>query len=197
MTIYKAPFEGRDNFGEFLNTRGLTNYGVEIGTHLGEFAEILLLTWDTKGLTCVDPWQDLPEYQGKDEFLWGEGTREDHYHQARLRLSQYGNRATLLRRTSLQASRMFPDESFDFVYVDGNHKSAHVYQDLHLWWKKLGPGGILAGHDFILPGERDDHWEKDTQTAVSAFADYFHLDTHLVIEQGTAPWSYYFIKETT
>src|SRR5690349_6480203 len=123
MTIYKAPFEGRHNFGDFLNTRGLTNYGIEIGTHLGEFAEQLLEVWQTKGLTCVDPWNTVPEYESQNVYLWGDGTREDHYIAAQRRLKRFDKLITYIRNTSEVAVNLFQNSTLDFVYIDGNHKS--------------------------------------------------------------------------
>lgn len=192
--IKKAPFEGRDNFGEFLNTRGLVHYGVEIGTHQGEFASNLLNRW-SGFLTCVDPWENLPEYDYQTKTLETDGDRNVDYEITKERMLQFGRKATVLRSTSLEASKIYKDGSFCFVYIDGNHQSPHVLNDLETWWPKLGPGGILAGHDIIMPGwSRIDLWEHDIQNAVFQFASSRQLVVWLVIENGCRPWSYYIEK---
>jgi hypothetical protein len=48
---------------------------------------------------------------------------------------------------SLDASRKFPDESLDLVFIDGSHGYTHVKQDIRAWLPKVKEGGILCGHD--------------------------------------------------
>eukprot|EP00921_Rhytidocystis_pertsovi_P001788 GHVQ01003078.1.p1 GENE.GHVQ01003078.1~~GHVQ01003078.1.p1 ORF type:complete len:572 (-),score=98.45 GHVQ01003078.1:73-1788(-) len=49
--------------------------------------------------------------------------------------------------------KLFPADYFDFVYVDARHDRTSVTQDLHNWWPKLRPGGIMAGHDYVTQFE--------------------------------------------
>jgi predicted O-methyltransferase YrrM len=55
---------------------------------------------------------------------------------------------------STKASKMFEDDSLDFVFLDAAHEYVPVKQDIAVWWPKIKPGGILAGHDYdyIFPG---------------------------------------------
>merc|ERR1711988_1795637 len=46
------------------------------------------------------------------------------------------------------------DESYDFIYLDGDHSYKGVKQELPLFWDKVRPGGVLAGHDYCNYGER-------------------------------------------
>ena len=36
----------------------------------------------------------------------------------------------------------------DLAFIDGNHSSPHVDNDIAFWSEKLQPTGILSGHDF-------------------------------------------------
>ena len=56
--------------------------------------------------------------------------------------------ATILRKTSLEASQEFEDGSLDFVYIDGDHRFDAVMMDIILWAPKVRKGGIVAGHDY-------------------------------------------------
>lgn len=49
---------------------------------------------------------------------------------------------------SLDAAKMFADESLDFVYVDGAHEYDDVKADIEAWLPKVKKGGIIAGDDY-------------------------------------------------
>jgi SAM-dependent methyltransferase len=53
-----------------------------------------------------------------------------------------------IKDTSLNASSLFKPASVDFVMIDAGHSYNDVMVDLHTWWRKLKPGGIIAGDDY-------------------------------------------------
>lgn len=66
-------------------------------------------------------------------------------------------------KTSVEAARECDDESFDFVYLDANHRYESVISDIEAWWPKLKPSGILCGHDYFTFGsvkKAVDDWMK-------------------------------------
>jgi hypothetical protein len=55
----------------------------------------------------------------------------------------------LLRMTFAEAFDLFPDNFFDFVYVDGYaHTGEEGGRTILDWYAKVKPGGILAGDDY-------------------------------------------------
>jgi hypothetical protein len=62
--------------------------------------------------------------------------------------SKFGDRFNIIRKFSNDAINDVPD-NVDFVYIDGNHKYSYVYEDLCVWYKKLGPNGIIIGDDAV------------------------------------------------
>ena len=54
-----------------------------------------------------------------------------------------------LEKSSIDASFDFPDEAFDFVYIDAEHTSKAIIDDIDHWYPKVVKGGILAGHDYM------------------------------------------------
>src|SRR3990167_9310002 len=56
-----------------------------------------------------------------------------------------------IKKTSVEAAKDFPDGSLDAVYIDAEHDEENVRADIRAWRPKIKPGGILSGHDWVLP----------------------------------------------
>lgn len=193
MTLFKASQSSRNEFGYLLNKRDLVGSAVEIGTHRGEFANVLLNNWHGKMLYCVDPWTTYREAKHLPERGIN---RADDYSACVSRLKNHPGRYKLIRSTSEAALDGFADGSLDFVYIDGDHSYESVLFDLGSWWRKLRAGGILAGHDFVSPGEPlASHWGINVQRAVREFLetlpDKQETAVQLVCEENGLPWSFY------
>lgn len=187
MALLQARFSDRYNFGFFLNTIEQLEEAVEVGTHRGDFARGLLRTWIGRTLYCVDPY--LSGYDPDDPA--SQGDRGDDYRTALEVLAPYSGRYEFIATTSELAAGRFKNRSLSFVYVDGHHRFGSVLADLRIWWPKIRPGGILAGHDFLETGGP---WNAEVQPAVLSFAKEVGVDCYLVTEPSMAPWSYYFVK---
>lgn len=62
-----------------------------------------------------------------------------------------------VRLASTEAATAYADNSIDVVYLDAGHSYSEVLADLHAWYPKVKPNGIIAGHDFVFdnPVSRD------------------------------------------
>ncbi len=60
----------------------------------------------------------------------------------------YHPQLRVLRMTSVVAAGIFPDNYFDFVYIDADHRYEYVVLDIEFWLPKVKKGGILGGHDY-------------------------------------------------
>lgn len=109
--------------------------GVEIGVDRGRFSEYMLNCNLDLALRCVDPWR------------W-KLRGESRYQSTVRRLEPYGERAVIDRRDSFDAVRDVPDESLNFVYIDGDHSFDYVMTDIIWWAKKVRIGGVVSGHDY-------------------------------------------------
>lgn len=143
----RSPIEiqniGRDGFAQVLGELGFTS-GAEIGVERGLYSEVLCRSIPGLRLLCVDAWQ---AYRGYRDHV-DQAKLEAFYEETRDRLAPFAG-ATIARAFSLDAVRTVPDGSLDFVYIDGNHSLQHCINDLAEWSKKVRPGGIIAGHDFV------------------------------------------------
>ncbi len=57
-----------------------------------------------------------------------------------------------IRMTSIEASKLYKDESIDFIMIDAAHDYTNVLLDIEHWYPKVAKGGIIAGDDFDWPG---------------------------------------------
>lgn len=72
----------------------------------------------------------------------------------------HGDTIEIVPASSLDAACRFPDNLFDFVFIDSSHTYEQTKAEIRLWWRKVKDGGILAGHDY------NDGDGKDVKRAV-------------------------------
>ena len=199
MLIRQGEFIGRRQFGEYLRLKYPGEPGVEIGTHRGEFASWLLERWSPKPLFCIDPY--LTDYDEHDDAICTRTAeqRQEDMSEARRVLHQHKqidghDMVGFMCMTSRKAIKHFQDGSLAFVYVDGSHRLEEVCFDVCEWWKKVKPGGILAGHDFTNSSRRI---AVNVQSAVRQLADQEAVEVFVVPEtcvNPPEPWSFYLVK---
>jgi hypothetical protein len=143
--------------------------GIELGVAEGTFSDALLSGSKLEKLYSVDMWM-------------GDHKHDDaQYQRARDLLAKYGSRNEVLRMRFDQALPRFPDEHFDFIYVDGYaHTGEENGQTFRDWWPKLKPGGLFAGDDY------DPHWPFVMET-LDAFAHEWGLPVKVIPAHPDAP----------
>ena len=136
-----ANFTRRYDIASVLKEGGV---GVELGVAEGFFSRKMLEISKLKYLYSVDM------YAGDR----GHGT--DQYKHALRQLDPFRDRNTILRMRFDEAVDLFPDDYFDFIYVDGYaHTGEEAGDTFFDWYSKLKVGGIIAGDDYdaaVWPG---------------------------------------------
>ena len=171
----------RNEIPALLNERRLFGCGVEVGVQQGAFSAILLSGWQGSHLISVDPWaEDTTEGYVDIANLPQNG----YYQLTQARLRPFGRRSSIWRTTSVEAAKLVPNFSLDFVYLDARHDYASVLEDLDAWIEKVRPGGIIAGHDYI-----DGDFEAGSFGVKSAVDDFFRARGILVYSTcDDTPW---------
>jgi len=177
----------RNDFAPFLVSLGLIEAAVEIGVAEGGFSFYLLDRWPG---TCyqVDPWLHLTEGTYKDFCNQNTEEQERRFKLVTDKSKKYNGRSRVMRVFSDAASLFFPDNFFDFVYIDANHKLEFIREDIGLWWPKVKSGGIFAGHDYldgvITSGD------YGVKTAVNEFviANGLEKELHITAEADYPSW---------
>jgi len=119
----------------------------EIGVFQGDFAATNLMYWKGKYFG-VDAWDYRKGESEHDKNFKDEKINQHNYEVAQSKTDFAGSRVKLIRNLSIAAARTFPDEYFDWIYIDALHTKAAAAADLSAWWPKLRHGGLLSGDDF-------------------------------------------------
>ena len=147
--------------------------GVEIGVHLGDFSEKILQIVQPKEFHLIDPWKhETSDIYG--EALYGGRAREGQAEMdrryanvcARFAEPIGQNKVKVHRSYSTDVLGQFPDDYFDWIYIDGNHLYEYVKKDLELSFRKTKTGGFVAGDDYADAG----WWEDGVKKAVDEYA---------------------------
>ena len=141
----------------------------EIGTYRGESTKIFL-----------SEFKNIDEYVGVDPYsvdfnsdgLFTPELVKEIENEFLAKIKDYPS-ARLLKKSSVDACKDFPDQYFDFIYVDGCHQEASVISDINSWLPKVKKGGFISFHDV------DNH---QVQSAISKF---FNINSgHITEDQS-------------
>lgn len=64
------------------------------------------------------------------------------------KLMRYFLQTHILRMDSIEAAKIFPEQYFDLVFIDADHKHNAVMEDISNWFPLIKNGGLLTGHDY-------------------------------------------------
>jgi hypothetical protein len=131
--------------------------GAEIGVLACKTTHQLMVNCPQLTLYAVDPL--APQPLTDDSFSDDGTTYAKHdwlsfQHTMQDLLADYQGRLTWMQMLSHEAAPHVPDGSLDFVFIDADHSSPAVEQDIRLWTPKLNPTGWLTGHDAHFPSVR-------------------------------------------
>ncbi len=126
------------------------NRAAEIGVYNGEFSLIFLRNYPELTMYLVDPYKEWPQEEYDDPSNAPQDVQDARYELVKRSMSYFGDRAKLLRRTSMEAVKLVEPESLDFVYIDANHYYKYVLEDLTEWGKRVREGGLIMGHDYHI-----------------------------------------------
>jgi hypothetical protein len=174
----------RDKFFPMIIDRMGYKVAAEIGVDKGGFSYHLLSKSGLEKLYCIDCWMDDFGSDHKPEEYDPIG--DNRMKEAMKTLSEFGDRAVFIKAMSSEASAQIPDESLDFVYIDGAHNLSGIYTDIYTWIHKVKFGGLMGGHDF-KDGPNSgikDYWGNQLpykiETVVTDFCQEYGLKLHVV-----------------
>ena len=145
----------------------------EIGSWRGDNAARILSSRRPRQLYLVDPWEYREEEKYEQAWFGGaaQAGQEDMdaiYESVidRFRSNIERGQVVVKRLRSVDAATSFPDDTLDWVYIDGDHSYEGVKDDLEAYYRTVKSGGFLAGDDYESTG----WWKDGVKRAVDEFA---------------------------
>jgi predicted O-methyltransferase YrrM len=142
--------------------------GTLYGANLLSVAKSYGMHPDSK-LHCIDPWEDYehyPEYKGEQPKIY------DTFMKNLDLLGDEKSKVNVHRGYSNRVVPTLDDDSFDIIYIDGNHEPEYVLEDAVLCFRKLKCGGVLIFDDYGWGGP------DLTKRGIDAFISGYHKRVH-------------------
>ena len=116
---------------------------MEIGSYRGEST----FMWASSGMfseiIAVDPYKG--ETDNKNEYFDDDWStiKRDFWTNTR-----YFDNIKLIQDYSYNIINNYPNDYFDFIYIDASHEYEDVKRDIELSLPKIKKGGLIGGHDY-------------------------------------------------
>ncbi len=119
---------------------------VEIGAWLGKSSFYLVENHSPRGIIyIIDTWKGS---KNELETNHKKVKQVNIYERFLKNMAIHDGKFIPIQNTSVNAAKLFDDNSIDFVYIDAEHTYDAVKQDIKNWMPKLTEFGIIAGHDY-------------------------------------------------
>ncbi|MEO5366117.1 MAG: class I SAM-dependent methyltransferase [Magnetococcus sp. WYHC-3] len=119
---------------------------VEVGSWKGRSASFMAVEIHNSNkkikFDCIDTWKGSIEHADdifvKEDKLYGEFLKN---------IEPVKHIINPIRLTSLEACKLYENNSLDFVFIDASHEYEDVKNDIINWLPKIKNDGVIAGHD--------------------------------------------------
>jgi len=146
--------------------------GAEIGVQRGNHARSMFRNFQIKQLVLVDIWDS----EITNPHLLGDAVpASELYEIVKIKFQPFPQ--TILHRAlSNVACKLYPNNYFDFIYIDASHAYKNVKIDCDCWYPKLKSNGIIGGHDYF--------YYSGCRRAVDEFVEHNNLN----LNSATPDW---------
>ncbi|MCC5450482.1 class I SAM-dependent methyltransferase [Rheinheimera sp. UJ51] len=151
---YSRLITDRQKLLELLPKNGIV---AELGVANGDYTSQILSISQPEKLHLVDIWQS----ERYNETLFNNVC-------AKFDSELAVGRVHIHRKLSLEAAEVFPEEYFDWIYIDTSHCYKGTKAELEYYASKIKPGGIIAGHDYTM-GNWNSQFRYGVMEAVHEF----------------------------
>lgn len=121
----------------------------EVGVATGTFSKLILDTMNPSKFYAIDIFSDKTEGFWEIKF-----DKKRHFEWYRDAFKQYIDKDILEMKKGLswEVLEQFPNESFDYIYLDGAHDYESVLRDVDVIKRKIKVGGVIQFNDYLIYG---------------------------------------------
>ncbi len=136
---------------DFLKILPVKSTGIELGVFKGEFSRSVLEIVKPDELHLIDSWWLL---YGEYYPDWGSYTNygklktKDAYNEMLYNIRKAKEKCKIHVGNDLEILNEFPDDYFDWAYIDSSHEYEHTKNELSLMAEKVKKDGFITGHDW-------------------------------------------------
>lgn len=124
---------------ELLSKRSKNGVVAEAGVAEGDFSARILSAAKPISLHLIDVWESPRYHQGLFESV-----------RSRFNTEIEEGQIEIHRSLSTEAAPLFPDNYFDWIYIDTDHSYETTREELLRYAPKVKENGIIAGHDYTM-----------------------------------------------
>ena len=160
----------------------------EIGCWKGDFSAQILSVMKPRELHLVDPWRFVSAFPRRwygGAIATSQADMDGIFEDVRIRFVKTPQ-VKIHRQASVAAARQFADETFDWIYIDGDHSRDSVLADLQVWHAKVKPGSFIVCDDYTWVDENNVPCVKaaiETFLQNTAVAHTYELHNQFVIRR--------------
>lgn len=174
-------FDRREDMISFYLKKDLV--GAEIGVFEGKFSDFLF-SKNPKKLYLIDIFDGICGSGDAD----GNNFKYIDLSKSFIDLTRrynYINNIQIFKGTSDEFFQIIPDNSLDYIYIDGDHSYLGVKRDLENSRNKIRSDGYIFGHDYsINETKTKEHYDFGVKKAVNEFCDKYNLIIESIANDG-------------
>ena len=156
---------------------------LEIGSWFGAGSTQVIAKYSAK-MVCVDHWLGNDNAEHRDL-----ARRYDIFSHFKKNTEAFREKIVPIKGDSAIVCPLLREKTFDFIFIDGDHRYAQTFSDLSHCQRLVAAGGIMSGHDCEarLTAENMDYVKNNAdadscKSMSAAFADW-HCGVILAVSE--------------
>lgn len=115
----------------------------ELGVFRGDFSDVMIKSINPQMFVAIDLFME-------DSFFSSNKCSHYQYYTSRFQDYIKKGKMKVLKSLSWEGLEAFPDDYFDYIYIDAGHDYDSVLKDTRISYKKIKHGGIIQYNDYII-----------------------------------------------
>ena len=142
---FEFPILYSDVAKKFPNGSKLVEVGVWKGKSVAYLVVELINQNKNIIIDCIDTFEGTKDDGHFNDPIVAKGKLYEHFMN---NMKPVQGMINPIKMTSLEASKLYEDNSIDFLFIDASHDYKNVLADIKAWYPKVKTGGIISGDDY-------------------------------------------------